>query len=184
VCGIFDIKAVLMAEAHEAAGVGLRPATAKDHSLIRQWLGEPHVEAWWGNRASAEAELSLALASRSAICRVIEVEGVAIGYAHAVDTGLWGGALPADLPPGTWDADLFFGTASHRGRGIGASALRLLKDEVFSTTLAVGLCLFVSVRNEQAVRAYERAGFHWQRIWNDPANGPCWILFAERPVRS
>jgi aminoglycoside 6'-N-acetyltransferase len=173
-----------LAAVSKAAEVVLRPATEKDHWLIRQWLGQPLVMAWWGNRARAEAEITLALASSSAICRMIEVERLAIGYAHAVDTGLWSGALPANLPPGTWGADLFVGAASHRGRGIGASALRLLKDEVFSTTLAVGLCLFVSVRNEQAVRAYERAGFCWQRIWNDPATGPCWILFAERPARS
>jgi aminoglycoside 6'-N-acetyltransferase len=30
------------------------------------------------------------------------------------------------------------------------------------------------------VRAYEKAGFRWKRIWNDPYAGPSWFMVAER----
>jgi aminoglycoside 6'-N-acetyltransferase len=64
---------------------------------------------------------------------------------------------------------------------VGLQALNLLKAEVFSTTLATAVCVFASIRNEAAVRAYEKAGFHWQRIWNDSAVGPSWFMVARRP---
>ena len=64
---------------------------------------------------------------------------------------------------------------------MGQRALQLLKEEVFSTTLATAVCVFAPIKNEKAVRAYEKAGFRWQRIWSDPAAGPSWFMVAERP---
>ncbi|MGQ0674081.1 MAG: GNAT family N-acetyltransferase [Hyphomicrobium sp.] len=158
----------------------LRPAERSDRDVIRHWLARPDIQEWWGPVAQTEAEVSIALDSPHAICRIIECEGMPVGYAHAIDAAVWGDALPAELTPGTWDLDLFIASPSHRGVGAGAAALSLLKDEVFSTTLAVAVCIFASVKNEGAVRAYERAGFRWQRIWHEPSVGPQWFMIAER----
>jgi len=54
---------------------------------------------------------------------------------------------------------------------------------VFATTLAVAVCVFASIENEAAVRAYEKAGFRWRRVWHDPISGPEWFMIAERPSR-
>jgi aminoglycoside 6'-N-acetyltransferase len=163
--------------------VTLRAVTARDRDLIRRWLARPDVQDWWGPLSQTEAEVAVALESPSAICRIIEADGSAVGYAHAVDASTWGEDLPEDLEPGTWDLDLFIASEEHRGKGVGASALALLKDEVFTTTLAVAVCVFPSIRNERAVRAYEKAGFRWKRIWHDPATGPAWFMVAERGQR-
>ena len=93
------------------------------------------------------------------VCRIVLFGEEPIGYAHAVDVGLWGGARPQEIEPGTWDVDLFIGSEQHRSRGLGGVALGRLVEEVFATTLAVACCGLVSIRNEAAVRAYERAGF-------------------------
>jgi RimJ/RimL family protein N-acetyltransferase len=167
----------------ESETVRLRPARRADWDLIRAWLARPDIEAWWGPRNATEAEVNIALNSGHALCRIIEAGGVAVGYAHAVDATMWGDELPQDLAPGTWDLDLFIASEEHRGRGVGQAALSQLKDEVFGTTLATAVCVFPSIRNERAVRAYERAGFRWQRIWNDPHMGPSWFMLAERPRR-
>jgi len=168
-----------------AAGepVHLRPARRGDWDLIRGWLARPDIEAWWGPRSATEAEVNIALASEHALCRIIEAGGAPVGYAHAVDATMWGDDLPDDLAPGTWDLDLFIASEEHRGRGVGQVALGMLRDEVFATTLAAAVCVFPSIRNERAVRAYEKAGFRWQRIWNDPYTGPSWFMVAERPRR-
>jgi len=165
------------------ADVRLRPASRADWGLIRGWLQRADIEAWWGPRTATEAEVNIALGSRHALCRIIEADGVPVGYAHAVDATAWGEELPQDLPPGTWDLDLFIASEEHRGKGVGQAALAELKQEVFGTTLATAVCVFPSIRNERAVRAYEKAGFRWQRIWNDPQMGPSWFMLAERPRR-
>jgi aminoglycoside 6'-N-acetyltransferase len=159
----------------------LRPALPEDRFRIRRWLADPEVQAWWGNAASVEAEITLAMASEASLCRVIEADDVPIGYAHAVEAGLWGEHQPDDLPAGTWDTDLFIASAEHRERGAGRTALALLVDEVFATRLAVACCGVVSIRNEAAARTYEQAGFRWTRIWQDPIDGPCWLMLRERP---
>ncbi len=165
----------------EAGSVTLRPAARSDWDLIRGWLARSDIQDWWGPLAATESEVNMALSSQHALCRIIEADGQAVGYAHAVDATLWGEALPEDLQPGTWDLDLFIASEEHRGRGVGQAALALLKEEVFASTLALAVCVFPSIRNERAVRAYEKAGFRWKRIWNDPHAGPSWFMVAERP---
>ena len=162
--------------------VQLRPATRDDRALIRAWLITPDIQDWWGPLSSTEAEVNIALSSDHAICRIIECDGVAVGYCHAIDATMWGDQLPSELQPGTWDLEIFVASEAHRGQGIGQIALGALKNEVFSTTLAVAVCVFPSIRNERAVRAYEKAGFTWQRIWNDPHAGPSWFMVAERTL--
>ena len=166
-----------------SAAVRLRPAGRPDWDLIRGWLARQDIQDWWGPLAATEAEVNMALSSAHALCRIIEANGEPVGYAHAVDATLWGESLPQDLEPGTWDLDLFIASEEHRGRGVGQAALALLKDEVFACTLAVAVCVFPSVKNERAVRAYEKAGFRWKRIWNDPQAGPSWFMVAVRPRR-
>ena len=80
--------------------ITLRPATPEDRFRIRRWLAEPEIQAWWGNAASAEAEINLAMASDTALCRIVEADGAPIGYAHAVEIGIWGAPRPEEVPPG------------------------------------------------------------------------------------
>ena len=61
-----------------------------------------------------------------------------------------------------------------------SSLLNQLAEEVFSTTFAVALSVFVSLANEPAIRAYERAGFQWQQVWEDPIHGPSWMMLRLR----
>jgi aminoglycoside 6'-N-acetyltransferase len=162
--------------------VALRPVTDLDRARIARWLREPDIQRWWGNAAAAEAEVRIALDSPSSICRIIMADAEPIGYAQALDIGQYDDAPLDKVPAGTWDADLFIASSTHRGRGCGERALALLADEVFSTTLAPAVSLFVSVRNEAAVRAYEKAGFRWVSVERDPLLGPCWLMLLSRPL--
>lgn len=170
-----------MTDAQPQPSVTLRPAARADLDMVRRWLRLPDIEAWWGPVSATDAEVTIALSSAYSICRIIEVAGEPVGYAHAADATIWGADLPQDLAPGTWDLDLFVAAEAHRGKGVGQAALALLRDEVFASTLAGAVCIFASVRNERAVRAYEKAGFRWHRVWNDPLSGPSWFMVCERP---
>lgn len=160
--------------------VTLREATERDWPLLRAWLQRKDVQRWWGSAGSAEAEIRTVFETSSAIGRIVVCDGNPVGYAHAIDATYWGETLPEGIPAGAWDVDIVIADPAHRGRGIGQAALEALADEVFSTTLAVALCVFVSVRNEPAVRAYERAGFKWKCVWDDPEFGASWMMLRER----
>lgn len=158
----------------------LRAATERDIPLIRAWLARPEIQRWWGSLAAAEAELGIALASPSALRRMIEIDGEPAGYAQAVDASATGDGEVLKLPPGTWDMALFIGEPHRRGLGHGLAALLAMRDEVFETTLALGLAVLVSVRNEAAVRIYEKAGFRWVRVLDDALFGKSWLMICER----
>ena len=168
---------------HRVLKPTLRPVQPADQTLIQRWLHIPGVQRWWGNAASAEAEIRLALESDAAFCRIIEIEGLGIGYAQAVDTALT--SLPPDgpVPPGSWDCDLFIGSEPHRGQGHGQIALDMLVNEIFASTLAVACMIVVSIRNERAARAYENIGFKWVSVAEDPIQGPSWVMLRDRPRR-
>jgi aminoglycoside 6'-N-acetyltransferase len=170
-----------VSEGPDQTVVSLRPATAEDRFRVRRWLAEPDVHAVWGNAASAEAEINLAMGSASALCRIIECGVTAVGYVHALEAGLFGDDRPADLVPGTWHVNLLVASGQHSRRDLGSTALALLTDELFTSTLAVACAGLVSIRSEASVRAYERAGFHWRRIWDDRLLGPAWLMLKERP---
>lgn len=158
----------------------LAAVTRNDRDRIRRWIADATIRGWWGTPASVEAEIAIALDSPNAICRMIEVDGAPVGYAHALDAGLLG---PADRPggvPGIWQCSFLIGSDAHRGRGLGAAALDSLATEVFATTLALGCEMRVPVRSERAVREIEGVGFRWHRVEPDQTLGPVWIMRRER----
>jgi hypothetical protein len=151
--------------------------TNGDRFLIRRWLADAETKSLWGDKASAEAEITLAMESASALCCIIENEGQAIGYGHALASSACHEALPA----GCWEAHLFIASARHRDSGYEGFALERIAEELFSTTLAVACSILVPISNEPAVRGCERAGFHWISVQDDPALGACWLMLKERP---
>jgi hypothetical protein len=164
--------------------VSLRPATAQDRFLIRRLLASPGAQETWGNTASAEAEITLAMESSAALTRMIVCNGEAIGYAQAVDTGVLSERLHDGVPAGAWRVAYFHKTvAGLDDVSCGLAVLTLITDEVFSTSLAIACSAEVSIRTETATRAYERAGFRWLRVAHDPSVGPLWVMLKDRPAK-
>lgn len=160
--------------------IALRPVHPADRDLVRLWLRQPEIQAWWGGLAAAEAEIAIAAESPSAICRMIAAEGTPIGYGHALDGDLVHGTRLAGLPSGAYVASLFIADPAHRQRGAGEAALSALTQEVFSSTLAVACATVVPLRYEPAVRAAERAGYHWTGVSDDLGAGRSWLMIRER----
>lgn len=162
--------------------VSLRPATPQDRFVIRRLLGSSEARETWGNTASAEAEITLAMESSAALTRLIVRDEDPIGYAQAVDGGLLSEDLQEGVPPGAWRVAYLLGRADIPNQvAVGAEVLSLLTGEVFATTLAVACTADVSIRTETSMRAYERAGFRWLRVTHDPAVGPSWVMLKDRP---
>jgi len=160
------------------ADVRLRPATHADWARIDGWLALEQVRRWWGSHTAGQAAVLAALDAPMGLCSIIEADGRAVGYAHALDA-IAGGLAGPDFS-GCYRIDVFVGERAYRGRGIGVAALRLVTAEIFDTTLAPAAISIVSIRNEAAVRAHEKAGFAWVRVVEDALLGPCWLMRLER----
>jgi ribosomal protein S18 acetylase RimI-like enzyme len=160
--------------------VKLRPAYGSDWPMIYGWLQQVDVQRWWGNLSAAEADVRAALQEPMGLCSMILVDGHPVGYAQAQDAGTLGANVPAALTTGTFRVDAFIGDKGHRGRGVGQAAVRLVAQEVFATTLMLGLIVVVSLKNEAAIRLYEKLGFRWQRVIDDPLFGPAWLMRLDR----
>lgn len=160
-----------------APTVELRPALMADFPLIEAWLRQGEVQRWWGSLAAAQAAVISALSDPMGLCSVVLVGGAPAGYVQAQDAGQADGSSGL---AGAYRLDAFIGEARFRGRGIGRQALELAADEVFKSTLTVAVIATVPLRNEAAVRLYERAGFRWVRVIEDALLGPCWLMRRER----
>ncbi|MEO1205166.1 MAG: GNAT family N-acetyltransferase [Pseudomonadota bacterium] len=161
--------------------VRLRPANEGDWPELKRWLALPGVVQWWGSANAVEAEIRIVFETPSAVARIIQLDGRPIGYAHAIDSTHWGQDLPNGMPRGTYDVDCLIAEPHHRGRGIGRRAVEMLVDEVFATTLCIACSVTVPVRNETVVRAYEKIGFRWVEVFDDPEVGPSWLMLKHRP---
>lgn len=164
-------------------GVTLRPADPRDWDQIRAWLRQPEVQRWWGSLAAAEACVMAAMASDMGLCSIIVVGGVPVGYAQAQDAVPVGPAVPQALTAGTFRVDAFIGEPAYRNKGHARTALQLVAQEVFATTLALAVIVVVALRHEAAVRAYEKAGFKWVRVIDDLLLGPAWLMRLDRPAQ-
>jgi hypothetical protein len=63
--------------------------------------------------------------------------------------------------------DLFIGEADYVHKGLGSGIIRVfLKDIVFSNPLVECAVIDPQVENKAAIKAYEKAGFHYLRtVW-------------------
>jgi len=162
------------------SAVTLRPANDRDWPMINGWLRQPEVQRWWGSLATAQAEVMAAMRADMGLCSVIECDHIAVGYAQALDTQPIA-SVPHALTAGTFRIDAFIANPAYRKQGAGQKAIQLVAAEVFATTLSPAVIVVAALKHEAAVRAYEKSGFHWVRVIDDPLLGPSWLMRLERP---
>lgn len=143
----------------------LRALTRADFPMLRDWLAEPHVRAWWRDP-------------------VPDAEGIERDYGPSVDgtdpTRCWiilAGATPVGLIQGyrhadepAWDRavgvpdaaglDYLIGPPGSLGRGIAPAAIRACAARLFGLHPEVATVVAVPQRaNRASCRALEKAGF-------------------------
>jgi aminoglycoside 6'-N-acetyltransferase len=150
-----------------------------DLPLLERWLRSPHVVRWWG---TTDLHATV-LAQRSSDAHaVITADGRPVGYL------CWQKPSPSeleaaglsDLSEDLVDIDILIGEPEFLGRGIGPRALVLLLARLNGE--GVGFAgLGTSTSNRVAIRAFEKAGFHLFRDFEDPEHGPCKYMVAQLP---
>lgn len=87
----------------------------------------------------------------------------------------------SDIPENTIDIDIAIGEPGYIGRGVASQSLRLLVQRLYLSEPVPMIMIYTSVNNNNAIRAYERAGFERDRIFHDPEFGEMWLFFI-KPV--
>jgi aminoglycoside 6'-N-acetyltransferase len=148
------------------AGYEFRPMSRDDLPLVRGWLAMPHVAQWWGN-----AEVQFVIVrddlDHPAMEQYIVANGAtAFGYLQCYRLTEWNTGFGAQ-PNGARGIDLFIGTADMVGRGHGSGIVRAFTDALLKAGTPRVLT-DPDPANIRAIRAYEKAGFHRDRLVDTP----------------
>jgi aminoglycoside 6'-N-acetyltransferase len=153
-----------------------RPMTAEDLPLMKRWLAMPHVTEWWGD-AGEQYELLRGDLEHPAMDQyIVATDGRPFAYLQCYDLTAWNSGFGTQ-PLGARGIDQFIGEPDMIGRGHGSAFIRAFIDG----RLAAGMPRAVTdpdPANARAVRAYEKAGFHRDRMVDTP-DGPALLMVRD-----
>lgn len=151
-----------------------RAMTADDLPMIRDWLAEPHVAAWWGDAAEQFALVAGDLGDPAMKQFIVAADGRPFAYLQCYDPAAWPQGGLGVQPAGTRGIDQFIGDPAMVDRGHGSAFIRVFVDGLLEngTPRAV---TDPSPDNARAIRAYEKAGFQKQGLV-DTCDGPALLM--------
>lgn len=165
------------------------PMTEQDLALMHRWINTPLLIDIWNDGKTVTLEeirdKYLPRIDGTEPCQpyLILCDDVSIGY---VQTYLWRDYpeyLPyLDTQEECSSLDVFIGEEAYQGRGIGPVMLRaFLREVVFAREGTESCIITPEVRNESALRAYEKAGFRRWRVVEPPFEpGPICLMRITR----
>lgn len=168
--------------------------TPEEYERMLKWLTNPSVREWYDSKegltleAIREKYRSRILGESYVQPAIIEWENTPVGYLQFYETQKekeYNIKEPILEESNVWAMDIFIGESDALGKGIGSSALRLMLRYLFEQKAALKVIIDPDVRNERAIRAYEKAGFkklkilkHWEKHgdeWTD-----AWLMVYEK----
>lgn len=145
--------------------VSFRALERSDFPLLRRWLSEPHVDAWWHeplDLPGLEQKYGPRIDGTEPIhVFIIEHESRPIGW---IQWYRWSDypkhAARLEAEPSAAGIDLSIGEASLVGKGIGSRAIREFILNVVSAEPGItAVVTDPEERNGRSRRAFEKAGF-------------------------
>jgi aminoglycoside 6'-N-acetyltransferase len=146
--------------------VALRPATTADVVWLELWDRDPGVIASVSDdpratTAFSDVDWAAELAMQSELYRyfIAELDGRPIGAMQICDpqlepTHYWG-----EIAPNLRAIDIWIGAGEDRGRGYGATMMRLAIARCFADPRVTGIVIDPLTTNVRAHRFYRRLGF-------------------------
>jgi aminoglycoside 6'-N-acetyltransferase len=146
----------------------VRPANESDVDLLVRWHADPEVSRYWDDETFAREEMLERLARGGVDPYIVEASGRPVGYLQ-----VWRGDEAGGL-------DMFL-IPEARGCGLGPDAARAVATELLRdgwTRVTVDPYTW----NEQAVRAWRKAGFvDVEERGPDDDHTAHWLLMEFRP---
>ncbi|WP_172196579.1 GNAT family N-acetyltransferase [Saccharibacillus qingshengii] len=173
-------------------GIALRTHTLEDAPLLLRWLTDPAVLEWYEGRDNLyDAERikeDFYEESENETKGLIMYEERAIGYIQFYlledeereDYGY------AESPDRIYGMDQFIGETDCWNQGIGTRVIAAVADYLFEEGGTYKLVMDPQVRNERALRVYEKNGFvrvkrMERREMHEGELRDCWLIEKNRP---
>lgn len=155
--------------------ITFRRLAETDLVLLHRWLETPHVRAHWSDEprtldAIAASYLPMIRGDDPTHAFVALVDDVPVGYlqTYRIDDNP-DYARHIDVGADAAGVDMLIGEPAYVHRGRGAELLRRFVDEiVWSVTSARSCWIGPAIDNTIAIRAYEKAGFIYQKTIEVP----------------
>lgn len=159
----------------------LRDLAPDDLPLVGQWLRAGPVRRSWGD---PEANLRLLRQPPAAGSgrAVIEAEGRAVGlvlWQHPTRAELDLAGL-TDIPTSVVDIDVLIGEPAAQGRGLGTAAIGVVAERALADPAVPCVMACVAPDNLASLRAFAKAGFGQDRVFDDVPQGPHVLLVRRR----
>ncbi|MES2197375.1 MAG: GNAT family N-acetyltransferase [Pseudomonadota bacterium] len=142
-----------------------RPMTAADLPLVRRWLREPHVAEWWHDPETFEF-VSGDLDHPDMAQFIVSLGGRPFAYLQCYRMSEWHSGF-GPQPEGTRGIDQVIGEADMMGRGHGSAFIRAFIEGLLRSGVP-RVVLDPRPTNPRAICAYEKAGFHRDRLVDTP----------------
>jgi RimJ/RimL family protein N-acetyltransferase len=149
----------------------LRAATDADIDLLVRWHADPEISRYWDDETFTAEEIASRLRRERVDAWIVEAGGVPVGYLQSwwEAEGPRRGGLDGFLIP------------TARGRGLMPAAARMLAQSLLDAGWHE-VTVDPYARNEQAVRAWVKAGFiEVSRELPDGKHTHAWVLMLFDP---
>jgi len=158
-----------------------------DLAQLFLWLIRPHVSRWYASAPGSFAEVEAKYGPRTrgeppVDAYIVRVEDRDAGYAQVYPVGAFTEyAAATGCDAGVAGIDVFIGELELMHRGLGARIVRQFLDEIVFRRDGVAACIAGPAEgDEEAIRAFEKAGFErWKRIQLE-GKPPEYVLRLER----
>ena len=156
----------------------IRPLKEADLPLIRRWLEEPHVQAWWVDPQVQYDLISGDMDDPTIDLHLVSLDGVPFAYVQDYCVQDWMQPHLEDRPKGTRAIDTFIGDPTFLGKGHGAGFLRQHAQSLLEQG-APQIVIDPEPHNVAAIHAYASAGFRKIGV-RESDEGPA-MLMVFRP---
>ena len=144
-----------------------RLMSASDLPLVRRWLNNPHVAQWWGDADEQFALVREDLDHPAMDQFIVTMDDRRFGYLQCYNPTTWPVPSFGTQPSGTRGVDQFIGEPDMVGRGHGSAFIRAFIGHLIASG-APRVLTDPDPANQRAIRAYEKAGFHKDRLVDTP----------------
>ncbi|MDO3410512.1 GNAT family N-acetyltransferase [Saccharibacillus sp. CPCC 101409] len=174
-------------------GIALRTLEPGDERLLLKWLTDPLVLEWYGGRdqpydSERVREDFYDEDSGEEVRGIVLHEGRPIGYMqfYPLEDEERGEYGYSGDPSVIYGMDQFIGEPDCRDRGIGSRLIAEAANYLFTEKRADKLVMDPQVRNERALRVYEKNGFVRvkrleSRELHEGVYEDCWLIEKKRP---